>query len=411
MGKTKTADVFPYAKTLVIRPRACRADVPLDPRGAVVVITIGALLNVTVDVSVLREVDNGVVLELLKGTIAGVLGTALDTAEDNGNVDLMTDELGASNAEELSRLLDVVLDATLDVTLIGIDEGVPGSGRPLPMTEDSKLGLEGSAIVELNVLDNDRVLTILDVVLIKTDDDAPTGVALLLDEVLNAMTEVVRGGVPMMKTLVEPSGDDIDVVKILLEVVEAVKPGTIRVVVIREPTTSEVLAIAVDGKIEVTLASSEDSVSRVPIVELEFPVGTTKLAVEESGLGADVLEGDVDKLARPLDSGPVEDDGIELAKDRMSEKDDGYETPGSENEDVPWALDVPRGMFDRDDDGKEMTVWDEGTSTGVVTLGVESGAEGSSVLLDDVVDALGPDTDEPLEVGRAGDVVAVIIVI
>lgn len=79
VGKTKATEAFPYAITLVISARACKAEVPLLLVERVDMAAIGALVKVTVEVNVLLEVDEDVVLELFKGKVGGGPGVACGT--------------------------------------------------------------------------------------------------------------------------------------------------------------------------------------------------------------------------------------------------------------------------------------------------------------------------------------------
>lgn len=385
MGKTKTTDVSPYATILVISARACRADVPLSLGGGVDVTTTGALGKVTVEIKVLREVDDDVVLELFAGREGGAPVIALGTTGEAGDVEVLTDEVRRRDEEELSELLNV---AILDVVLTKLDEGKPVNVRLL---------LETGVEVEL---------TLLDVAFAKPADDDATSVALLLDGVFGAMRELANGGVGSAGELVE-----VDINKgTLLELIELLKPGAVRMVVVEEVAISEVVVNTFVDELSVEMDPNDGRVCGVPIVGAKVPPDTVELAVGASELRVDVDASSNDDVAMPPDDNPLENSDVVLAGSKVLREEDADDMSDKGSEDAFGVSDVPIAVLGKEDDGVGVTT-DDGISPDVVVVGAVSGVDGSSVSVSDVDLVLGISPDEMLGNEAARDDVAMVAII
>ena len=318
VGKTKRIDVFPYEMTLVIKARACRADVALTPGGGVEVITTGAFVNVTVDVSVL----NG----------------------DDGK------EGGPEDARRLEALASIVLDEELEVVLTRFDEVSPGVAELLPVIRgNGDVRLDVLDTVALDTLGATRELVLLKLVLIGVADDGIMSDVLLLDEPLNARVGVLDDGVIIVGLLVEIS--DIDVMAILLvELEERLNPELTKLLVDDGPKFGGRLLSRLVEKLDVRFTVSEGNAENVPTTELKLVVVRLELGVrkdDEALGGTRLVESDADRLAGPLGDDPLEivgTDFVELgaidtleegAGDRLLVKDD---IGGTENEDAPGTM-------------------------------------------------------------------------
>ncbi|KAF2631379.1 hypothetical protein BU25DRAFT_454834 [Macroventuria anomochaeta] len=327
-----------------------------------------------------------------------------------GDAKVLAGKLRLGEEEELSRLLDIVPDVVLDVALMKIDKEPTGAVRLLPVTgDDSERELRGPTVAELNMLDKE--LTLLEVVFVKTADDAPTGVALLLDEALDGTVEGLGDGVTLAAALVGLDCDEVAVPRILLELVEVLKLGPMRVVVVDRLAAGGMLANTLVEGLDVELGSNEVSIDRVPTVELEFPVGAIEPEVGADGFRFDVVGDGTDELVRLPDNTPLDVTGVELVVNEMSGEDDADEISNRDDEDVASVLDVPGEMLGEVGDGIGTTIEDEGTASDSVELAVDSDAEAGSVLSKAIDVGGGADAEELLEAGVTGDVVAVIVIV
>jgi hypothetical protein len=360
---------------LVIRARACRADVPFTPDGRVDVVTTGALLNVTVNVSVLSEVDDEDVVE-------------------------------PEDVAKLEALVNVVLDKIVEVVLRRFDQGPPNKAELLPVTGDEELKLEVFGTVELSGLDDSKELVLLELKFVNTADDGVMSVILLLNEVFSAKVEVPTGGVIKAGPLVELD-DDADVVALLLlELEEELNPGIIRERVVDELAVGEVLLSKLVDKLDVAFTPNDSNIDNVLTTELEFVGDRVELVIGKSGVALgeiELVESVVDKLVKFLEEDPLEITGTKFVELRTIDTlDEGAGAMGIEN--------VPVAMLDDADDGFEMTTGDEGTSLELIVLDVAEGAESGSVLPAEIEGPAMTEDDKLLE-GAAGGIVAVIVVV
>jgi hypothetical protein len=131
----------------------------------------------------------------------------------------------------------------------------------------------------------------------------------------------------------------------------------------------------------VVLIGNSMDVDKVPNVELELFIGTTKLGVDKIWLGLVTREGEIDEPVRILEGGPLESSGIELAADEILVEDAG----------IGLLVDVTENILkDREDigatlvkDEADVEITADGTtpSVDVGRLVDGSGVEKGSVLV------------------------------
>jgi hypothetical protein len=355
VGKTKVTDAFPYATTLVINARACKTDVPSLLAAGTDVTTIGALVKATVEVRVLREIDEDVVLELLAGGKAGAPVMALGNA---GMLEMLSDDVTPGVEEELGE----VLDAVCDVALAKLDEESPGNmGVLLNAGGEDELARLNVALVRL-AGDGDKAIVVR-----------------LLEALFSGNAKLVNSGVGSAEAAVVEEDTR-------LKFVELPKPAGVELIVVGEITTSDVL-INKPIELDVELTPNDGRVGETPIVEVGSPTDTGKLDVAAGELRSEV----------EIEVGGMIPDEIPPADVRVEDGRDDADDPIGENvETVGGMKEEEARVLDGTSDD-EVVIGEDDASPGVVSMGVDSGVEGSRAIVDDVNSVLAMESNDMLE--------------
>lgn len=275
MGKIKTTEVPPYATTLLINARACRTDVPLLPVERVDVTTTGALVKVTVDVKVLREVDEDVVLEPFEDEEEERPGKAVATTVGSGADEALMDEDRERDEAKASKVLDVV----------------------------ALTGVEGGKLGDVVLLDSGIEVTLLDVILMKPTGKDDKNVMMLVEFVFCGMGKLVNGPEEPTGVAVIVDTDEDEMV----ELGALSEPIGVRMAVVEGVTTGDVLTNELVELI-VKLNPNEGRAGWVPVVDVKLLTDTEKPDVVAGGLRVEVGA----KLGETVsDEVPPEDAGVD----------------------------------------------------------------------------------------------------
>lgn len=183
---------------------------------------------VTTDViSVVLELEDSELLELFDRGPVGSTETALEATNVDDVHELLTDKLTPRDVEAPNHVLDAVLDMLVDVVLTKTVEGAPGNNAGLlVVSRDKELkGIE-PAIPELGRLDDCKKLRELEVELVKDTKNRLESMELLLVEVFNAASVVVKDRGAVSEALVKLDEDDV-----LCEAVRVSEPPRFVVIV------------------------------------------------------------------------------------------------------------------------------------------------------------------------------------
>ena len=133
------------------------------------VTTTDAVVNATLDVTVMLELEDSEVLELFDRGPVGSTETPPEAANVDDIRELLTDELTPRDVEELNHVLDAVLDMFVDVLLRKTVEGAPGNNAVLLVVSKDKELLLVEVFSAASVVVKDR--KVVPEALAKLDED------------------------------------------------------------------------------------------------------------------------------------------------------------------------------------------------------------------------------------------------
>jgi hypothetical protein len=351
----------------------------------------------TVDVRVLRSVDE-VVLTLVDRVAVGVPVAGLSTADRLGVNKELPIELTRTDADELTKLLDVLL-----VVLTRFDDELTGNvNAPLIAGEGSELEFDVLGRKGLDVRDN---VVLLELVFAKTADDGAVSVAMLLDVVVNIIVDLPTDGVMVSEVLIELKDEAEDATIRLLELETEIKPGDwVELAVAKELTAGRLPSTVLIAVLDVNPVVSEDR----PVVEAVVVVTVDVAEKDEvTSRRLDAMTGG--EIDEPVE--PPSDVEPEVTEARLLGEDSngdvglnmGEEVVGNELNDGDVVLDIDADMTTEEaDTGSDDVVPGDG---GCV-------AEDSAVPdAGDDVDADTSSKDDVLGTGARSETVVVKVVV